>query len=491
MGFAKSLMKDTALYGLSSIVGRFLNYLLVPLYTAVMPASSGQYGVVTNFYAYTALILVLLTFGMETTFFRFANKEGEDPKRVYSTTLITVGTLSATFAVLALAFLQPLSDFLGYGAHPEYLAMMVCVVSLDAFMCIPFTYLRYQQRPVRFMCLKLLSILVNIGLNLFVFLLCPRIHAVHPEWIAWFYDSDRLVGYVFGINLISTAVTALLLLPELTGFKWVFDGALFRRMFKYSYPILILGLAGILNQTADKILYPFLVPGSEGAVQLGIYGAAAKIAMIMAMFTQAFRYAYEPIVFGRSRDKADVVKVNALGMKYFIIFTLLGFLVVMAYLDLFKVLLIRNTDYWVGLRVVPIVMAAEIMMGIYFNLSFWYKLIDRTIWGAWFSLAGCVVLVTVNCLFVPRYGYIASAWAGVAGYGVCMLASYFVGQRINPIPYDLKGIFRYVVLAAVLYVLMMYLPIENTWARAGVHTILLLVYCAYMLKADLHVTRKH
>jgi O-antigen/teichoic acid export membrane protein len=209
------------------------------------------------------------------------------------------------------------------------------------------------------------------------------------------------------------------------------------------------------------------------------------------MFTQAFRYAYEPIVFGRSRDKADVVKVNALGMKYFIIFTLLGFLVVMAYLDLFKVLLIRNTDYWVGLRVVPIVMAAEIMMGIYFNLSFWYKLIDRTIWGAWFSLAGCVVLVTVNCLFVPRYGYIASAWAGVAGYGVCMLASYFVGQRINPIPYDLKGIFRYVALAAVLYVLMMYLPIENTWARAGVHTILLLVYCAYMLKADLHVTRKH
>jgi O-antigen/teichoic acid export membrane protein len=243
-------------------------------------------------------------------------------------------------------------------------------------------------------------------------------------------------------------------------------------------------LAGILNQTADKILYPFLVPGHEGEVQLGIYGAAAKIAMIMAMFTQAFRYAYEPIVFGRSRDKADVMKVNALGMKYFIIATLLGFLVVMAYLDIFKVLLIRNTDYWVGLRVVPIVMAAEILMGIYFNLSFWYKLIDRTIWGAWFSLAGCAVLIAVNCLFVPRYGYIASAWAGVAGYGVCMLASYFVGQRINPIPYDLRRIFTYIALAALLYLGMMCVPIEGTWARLAVNTLLLGVYVAVVAKLE-------
>ncbi len=484
MGFAKSLMKDTALYGLSSIVGRFLNYLLVPLYTAVMPASSGQYGIVTNFYAYTALILVLLTFGMETTFFRFANKEEEDPMRVYSTTLITVGTLSASFAALAFLFLHPLANALGYGAHPEYLGMMVAVVSLDAFLCIPFTYLRYRQRPVRFMCLKLLGILINIGLNLFVFLVCPKLNEVHPEWIAWFYHSDQLVAYVFAINLIGTLLTALLLLPELTGFRWTFDGALFRRMFRYSYPILILGLAGILNQTADKILYPFLVPGHEGEVQLGIYGAAAKIAMIMAMFTQAFRYAYEPIVFGRSRDKADVMKVNALGMKYFIIATLLGFLVVMAYLDIFKVLLIRNTDYWVGLRVVPIVMAAEIMMGIYFNLSFWYKLIDRTIWGAWFSLAGCAVLIAVNCLFVPRYGYIASAWAGVAGYGVCMLASYFVGQRINPIPYDLRRIFTYIALAALLYLGMMCVPIEGTWARLAVNTLLLGVYVAVVAKLE-------
>jgi O-antigen/teichoic acid export membrane protein len=488
MGFAKSLMKDTALYGLSSIVGRFLNYLLVPLYTAVMPAASGQYGVVTNFYAYTALILVLLTFGMETTFFRFANKEEEQPLRVYSTTLITVGTLSGLFVLFGLLFLHPLAHALGYSAHPEYLGIMICVVALDAFLCIPFTYLRYQKRPMRFMVLKLINILMNIGLNLFVFLLCPIIHRSHPEWIAWFYDSEYMAGYVFAINLLTTVATAVLLLPELTGFRWQFDGALFRRMFRYSFPILILGLAGILNQTADKILYPFLVPGRDGEVQLGIYGAAAKIAMIMAMFTQAFRYAYEPIVFGSSRDKNDVVKVNVLGMKYFIIFTLLGFLVVMAYLDVFKVLLIRNTDYWVGLRVVPIVMAAEIMMGIYFNLSFWYKLIDRTIWGAWFSLLGCIVLIAVNCLFVPRYGYIACAWAGVAGYGVCMVASYVVGQHKNPIPYDLKSATRYLLLAAVLFAVMMYLPLHNMWLRIAIHTLLLALYVGYMVRRDFPLT---
>lgn len=484
MGFVKSLMKDTALYGLSSIVGRFLNYLLVPLYTAVMPAASGQYGVVTNFYGYTALILVLLTFGMETTFFRFANKEGEQPMRVYSTALLTVGGLSLLFAAAGFCYLRPLATCLGYGAHPEYFGMLLLVVALDAFSCIPFTYLRFRQRPVKFMVLKLINIFVNIGLNLFVFLACPLIYRKHPDWISWFYDGDHLAGYVFAINLICTIVTLLLLLPELTGFRWVFDAALFRRMFRYSFPILVLGIAGILNQTADKILYPFLVPGLEGEVQLGIYGAAAKIAMIMAMFTQAFRYAYEPLIFGRSRDRDDVVRANATGMKYFVIFTLLGFLVVMAYLDLFKTLLIRNTDYWEGLQVVPIVMAAEIMMGIYFNLSFWYKLIDKTYWGAVFSLAGCMVLVSLNVLFVPRYGYVACAWAGFAGYAVCMLLSYFVGQRKYPVPYDLRGMGCYLLLTIILFLAMRWLPVGRSGWQVAIHTFLLGIYVIYMIKKD-------
>lgn len=488
MSLLKTLLKDTALYGLPSIVGRFLNYLLVILYTDVMSAASGEYGVVTNLYAYTALLLVLLTFGMETTFFRFANKAGENVMRVYSTAMITVAGLSLGFLSLVLFFLSPLCDVLGYSAHPEFVAVMATIVAVDSISCIPFGYLRYQQKARKFACLKMLNIIVNILLNLFVFLLCPKIHRSHPEWISWFYDSEYLAGYVFIINLITTVITFLMLMKEwmpggkfqtsdgmVQPFRYVWDAALFRRMFQYSYPILILGLAGILNQTADKILYPYLVPGLEGQQQLGIYGACFRIAMIMAMFTQAFRFAYEPIIFNQSKNKTDVVQTNALGMKYFVIISLLGFLGVMAFLDVLKEIIIKDPDYWVGLSIVPIVMVAEIMMGIYFNLSFWYKLIDKTLWGALFSVVGCIVLVTVNVLFVPQYGYVACAWAGVCGYATCMLFSYFVGQKKNPIPYDLKSIGGYTLLAAVLFALMQWLPMEG-WAAIVVKALLMCVY---------------
>lgn len=503
MALLKSLFKDTALYGLPSIVGRFLNYLLVILYTEVMPASSGEYGVVTNLYAYTALILVILTFGMETTLFRFANKQEENPMHVYSTSLITVGGLSLGFLALVLAFLQPLSSALGYTDHPEYLAIMALIVAIDAFACIPFVYLRYLQKAKKFACLKMLNIIINIALNLFVFVVCPEINAVHPEWISWFYDSEYLAGYVFAINLVTSVLTLILLFKEwmpgqsikasdgtIYKFKYVWDAQLFHRMFKYSYPILILGIAGILNQTLDKIIYKFLIPGQEGAQQLGIYGACFRIAMIMAMFTQAFRFAYEPIIFNRSKDKSDVVKTNALGMKYFIIVSLFGFLAVMAWIDLLKVIIIRDSGYWEGLGVVPIVMAAEIMMGIYFNLSFWYKLIDQTLWGALFSILGCLVLVSINLIFVPQYGYMACAWAGLAGYTTCMLLSYFIGQKKNPIPYDLRNIGVYTLLAVVLYATMTQITSTGVISIL-LKTLLVLVYAAVMVwKEFLSLRRK-
>ena len=503
MSLVKSLFKDTALYGLPSIVGRFLNYLLVILHTAVMPASSGEYGVVANLYAYTALILVFLTFGMETTLFRYANKQEENPMHVYSTALITVGSLSAAFLALVLIFLQPLSSMLGYADHPEYLVFVALIVAIDSFACIPFVYLRYQQKAKKFACLKMLNIFVTIALNLFVFTVCPKINESHPEWISWFYDSEYLAGYVFAVNLIASLVTLLLLFKEwMPGgqfkasdgqcyiFKYVWDAPLFHRMFKYSYPILILGIAGILNQTLDKILYPYLVPGKAGVQQLGIYSACFRIAMIMAMFTQAFRFAYEPIIFNRSKDKNDVVKTNALGTKYFIMVSLLGFLAVMAWIDVLKVLIIRDPNYWEGLVVVPIVMVAEIMMGVYFNLSFWYKLIDQTLWGALFSIIGCIALVVINVLFVPQYGYVACAWAGVAGYGTCMLLSYFVGQRKNPIPYDLRSIGMYVALAAVLYGIMTQITSTGI-VPILLKTLLVLVYVAFMgWKEVLPIMRK-
>ena len=484
MAGLKALAKDTAIYGLSSIVGRFLNYLLVPLYTATLSAASGGYGVITNVYAYTALLLVILTYGMETTFFRFANKEGEDPRRVYSTALMAVGFTSLVFIVLVLTFISPISAAMGYAEHPSYVWVMAVTVALDAFQCIPFAYLRYKKRPVKFAALKLANIVMSIALNLVFFLALPAWYESTggDGFVSKIYSPEVGVGYAFYINLFCSGALMFLLVKELTGFKYVFDRALMRRMLSYSWPILVLGIAGILNQTADKILFPYIYKGEDAHAQLGIYGAASKIAMIMAMITQAFRYAYEPFVFGKAKDK-DNRDTYANAMKYFVIFTLLAFLAVIGYMDILKHLI--GSDYWEGLKVVPIVMAAEIMMGVYFNLSFWYKLIDKTIWGAWFSGAGCLVLVIVNVVFVPRYGYMACAWAGFAGYGTAMLLSYFVGQKHYPINYPVKDMALYVVVAVVLCLAMRWanasLPV---WGALSANTLLLLAFAAMIVKRD-------
>ena len=484
MAGLSSLAKDTAIYGLSSIVGRFLNYLLVPLYTATLSAAGGGYGVITNVYAYTALLLVILTYGMETTFFRFANKEGEDPQRVYSTALLSVGATSLAFAVLVVAFVGPISAAMGYADHPSYVWVMAVTVALDAFQCIPFAYLRYKKRPVKFAALKLANILMSIALNLVFFLALPAWYESTggEGLVGRIYSPEVGVGYAFYVNLFCSAALMLLLVKELTGFRYVFDRALLRRMLTYAWPILVLGIAGILNQTADKILFPYVYSGADAHAQLGIYGAASKIAMIMAMITQAFRYAYEPFVFGKAKDR-DNRETYAKAMKYFVIFTLLAFLAVVGYMDILRHLIGR--DYWEGLGVVPIVMAAEIMMGVYFNLSFWYKLIDKTIWGAWFSGAGCLVLILVNVLLVPRYGYMACAWGGFAGYGTAMLLSYFVGQKHYPINYPVKDIMLYVAVAAVLFLVMHYsnrlLP---ALGAVGANTVLLALFAALIVKRD-------
>ena len=486
MANMKSLAKDTAIYGLSSIVGRFLNYLLVPLYTAKLSAASGGYGVITNMYAYTALILVILTFGMETTFFRFSNKEGEDPQKVYSTILTAVGFTAVVFVALVFTFISPLADVMGYAEHPSYIWVMAMTVAIDAFQCIPFAYLRHKKKAIKFAALKMLFIVMNILLNIVFFVALPALYTSYPDEIGKIYDPTIGAGYAFYINLACTASITFCFYKELTGFRYVFDRELMKRMFSYSWPILILGIAGILNQTADKILFPYIYKGENAHEQLGIYGAASKIAMIMAMITQAFRYAYEPFVFGKSKDK-DNRETYAKAMKFFIIFTLLAFLTVVGYLDILKHII--GQDYWSGLKVVPIVMAAEIMMGIYFNLSFWYKLIDKTIWGAWFSGIGCAVLIIVNVVFVPQYGYMACAWAGFAGYATAMTLSYFVGQKYYLIKYDLAGIGKYVVLALICFALMKLGRdyISGLWVVVP-NTLLILLFLAYIVKKDFPLT---
>ena len=468
MGKLKTIFKDTAIYGLSSIIGRFLNYLLVP---AQLSAASGGYGIITNIYAYVAVGLVLLTFGMETTYFRFTNKTHTDSETVYGTTLISVGSVSLIFAAIVLALLSPISQLMGYGEHPEYVGVMAVTVAIDAFLCIPFAHLRQQKKAIKFAALKLLNIVVSIALNVLYFAVL----------------DGKDVGYAFYINLVCTALLAVCLFTEYTGFRWKLDKKLLRTMLSYSWPILVLGIAGILNQTADKMLFPYIYKDSDMLEQLGIYGACSKIAMIMAMITQAFRFAYEPIVFAGVKDK-DQHEMYAQAMKYFIIFTLLAFLMVVGYMDILKYI-IRQPEYWVGLKVVPIVMAAEIMMGIYFNLSFWYKVIDKTIWGAVFSGIGCAVLLVVNIVFVPKYGYVACAWGGFAGYGVAMLTSYFVGQKYYPINYPLKEISVYLLLAFALFEIMRHLSNWPVALSLLANTILILIFVAYIVWRDLPLSK--
>ena len=483
MANLKSLAKDTAIYGLSSIAARFIGYLLVPIETAKFNAAGGQYGIITNIYAYIALLIIILTYGMETTFFRFMNRPGEDPKKVYPTTLHTVGFTSLLFVVLLALFIHPVASAIGYPDHPDYLMIMGVCVAIDAFTAIPFAYLRYAHRPIKFALLKMVSIAVNIvGVSLYLIVLpAMRVN------LFGIYDAnfDLEVVWVFWIELSGSVLTLLLLGKELKAMGNPFDKATCQRMLRYTWPLLVMGLAGQLNQCASQIIFPYVFDGNahDARVQLGIYGACIKIATIMVMITQAFRYAYEPFVFGQSKEKNNK-ETYARVMKFYIIFTLLAFLCVVAYMDIIRYIIGRS--YWEGLEIVPIVMAAEIMFGVFFNLSFWYKLIDKTIWGAWFSGIGAVVLIAFDIIFIPRFSYWACAWAGFASYAVSMVLSYFFGQKYYPIAYPLKSIFTYTLLAVVLFVGMSasnrYLPMLP--ALLG-NTLLLIADVAFIVKKDL------
>ena len=483
MANLKSLAKDTAIYGLSSIVARFINYLLVPIQTARFAASGGEYGIITNVYAYVSILIILLTFGMETTFFRFMNRDGEQPERIYSTTLRMLAFTSLASIAVVLSFITPLSSLLGYADHPEYVAVMYVTVAIDAFMAVPFAYLRYQHRPLKFAALKIANILLNISLNLLYLIILPALK-LNPFGI---YDEQFTldVGFVFYINLVCTLFSLLLLWKELKGFRFGFDRRACKLMLSYTWPLLVMGVAGQLNQAASQILFPYLYDGSvaEARTQLGIYGACIKIAMIMVMITQAFRFAYEPFVFGKAKER-DNRETYAQAMKFYLIFTLLAFLCVMGYINVVKHII--GSSYWEGLRVVPIVMAAEIMFGIFFNLSFWYKLTDRTIWGAYFSGIGAVVLITINVLFVPHFSYMACAWAGFVAYATSMLLSYFIGQRYYPINYPIKQMAVYLLLTVVLFIGIQYandtMPV---CLSVIVNTLLIAVFVAYIVIKDL------
>ena len=485
MSSLKQLAKETVIYGFSSILGKFLNWCLVPLYSYVL-ADASEYGIVTNLYAWTAVVIIILTYGMETGFFRFVNNNPEDEKatnRVYSTTMSSIAITSSLSIAIILLFHRQIATAMGYGSHPEFVAILGVVVAIDAFDSIPFSYLRYKQRPILFASLKLLNIFTNIISNIFFLVICPIIWKNHPEYISWFYKPDYGVGYIVISNLISTIVVTLALLPQIILRRWTFDIHLLRRMLRYSLPLLLLGIAGIMNQTIDKIIFPIVYPDHDTAMsELGIYGACFKIAMVMMMFTHAFRFAYEPFIFAKHGTK-DSNESYADAMKYYIITALLIFLGITFYVDIFQYVL--GSQYRVGLAIIPIVLITYLIQGIVYNLSLWYKLIDKTYWGAIFSIIGFIITIVIDIIFIPRYSYWACAYASLISISVMLLLSYFIGQHYYPIRYPLKSIACYTLLAAVLCVAGFLVEIDSLALRLIYRTALLMVFVIYLIRKDL------
>lgn len=479
------MVKDTAVYGLSSIIGRFLNWCLVPLYVYLFPAE--EYGIVSYLYSFTAVALVILNYGMETGFFRFANKH-DNPEKVYTTSLMSVGTTSLLFIVIISLFLGPISRGLLLPKHPAYVWLLGTTVAIDAFSNIPFAYLRYKNKAFKFAGIKLLNVFFNIALNLFFLLACPALEkAGHGNLINWFYmalGGESLgIGWIFVANILSSVLVLLCLLPWIANKRWRFEWNLLKQMFSYSWPLLVLGVAGILSQNMGQMIIPYLFEGHEEEARqmVGIYGANIKIAIVIVMFTQAFRYAYEPFIFAQAKGKGeDKKQAYCDAMKFFVIFSFFIFLAVMYFLPVLKHIIAPS--YWSGLRVVPIMMVAEICAGIFFNLSLWYKLTDRTRWGMYFSLICFALMLLLNIWLVPAIGipdgYLGSAWAALISYFLVMALSYFIGRRYYPLPYEIGRMFLYCLLALLLYVMAEWLTFPAMWLTYTFRTLFLLVYAS-------------
>ena len=476
----KKLAGDTAIYGISSIVGRFLNWGLAPYYTFVFIAE--EFAVVTNLYAYVAFFLVLLTYGMETAYFRYASKSN-NPEEVYSTSLISLFFTSLLFVASAVVFSRPVADFIGYPDYPHYIVWLAIILCIDALTAIPFARLRLNNRPIKFASIRIINIAFNIFFNIFFLSVAPKLIENNPQSVVNFIYSPEIgVGYVFISNLLASIVTLLLLLPEIFKINLRFNKQLLSTMLSYAFPVLIVGLAGMVNQNIDKILIPFLVSEELNPMQqLGIYGANFKLAVLMNMFIQAFRYAFEPFFFSRGNSKDDP-KVYADVMKYFVIFGLLIFLGMVLYIDVIKIII--DPEYHEGLKVIPLVLMANLFFGIYFALSLWYKLTDMTRYGAYIALTGAIFSLSLNFLLIPLWGYMGSAVAVFISYFVMVIFSYFLGRKYYPIPYNLKRIGIYFFIVTGLYVISIFTGSAPTLLKYTFNTVLLLFYLFSVFKLE-------
>ncbi|HBX53450.1 MAG TPA: polysaccharide biosynthesis protein [Bacteroidales bacterium] len=482
MGKLKTLAGQTAIYGLSSMLGRLLNYLLVPLHTRVF--ATEQFGVITELYAYATFIMIVLTYGMETGYFRFSETE-KDENRVYSTSLIALLSSSFLFILITSIFSGQIADFINYSDHAEYITWFGIIMAADAFTAIPFARLRQKRKAWKFAFYKILNISINILGNLFFLVLCPWILKHNPDsFISNIYSPEIGVGYVFISNLIASVFTILLLLPEMMKIKMVFDSPLLKKMLRYSLPLLVAGLAGMINEALDRVMLKRLLsPDTNVMSQLGIYGANYKVAVLMTLFIQMFRYAAEPFFFSEAKSK-DAKKMYADVMKFFIVFCLLIFMGVMFYIDIVKHFI--GAGFHEGIKIVPIILMANLFLGIIINLSIWYKLTNYTRYGAYIAIFGAVITILLNVLLVPLDnpyfgGYMGAAWTHFICYFLMMILSYFMGQKYYKIKYDLKTIFIYIGVAVGFFFLAAYLRTTNFWLNIGFGTMLLLIFILFVV----------
>lgn len=479
----RQLISQTAIYGLSSILGRFLNYLLVPLYTHLF--KTGEYGVVSEFYAYAGFFAVLLVFGLETGYFRFRQKQQLEIEAVYRSALGFLTLTSLIFFTAILYNQDTLAAWLQYPDHPEYLLYFAAILSLDALTALPFARLRAENRAWRFASIKMAEILITIALNLFLLILCPKLLSLWPDTLlAEYYDPRQGVAYIFLANLVASLIKLLLLMPEFRNIRLHLDPRILAPMLKYSLPMVVIGFAGMVNEMLDRAILKILLPYDlqTNLNMLGIYGACYKLSILMSLFVQAFRYAGEPFFFAYA-GRADAKRAYALVMQYFVMAGVFIFLVVMLYIDLFKLFI--GEEFRAGLAVVPILLLANLCLGIYVNLSIWYKLSDRTGLGAWVSLAGAGLTIALNILWIPQWGYVGSAWATLACYFFMVCTSWLLGRRYYPVYYPLGKIGLYVGLGLGLFFGNQYLLAVQSWNAWLSGTLGLLIYLSIVGMMDI------
>ncbi|MDY6394933.1 MAG: oligosaccharide flippase family protein [Bacteroidales bacterium] len=482
MSDIKRLASQTAVYGIPTIVGRFLNYFLVPLYTYNI--ATQDYGVVSELYAYVAFLMIILTYGMETAFFRFS--QDYDKSKVYNTALFSLMVSTTLFLLITFLSLSPICSAMQYSNHKTYIALFLIILALDALRAIPYALLRRENMAKRFAFIKTVDIFSNILFNLFFIALCPILYDKGFYIITSWFNPNDLVLYIFISNCLASFISFILLIPQFSQFRFNIDFKVLKRMLVYGFPVMIGGLAGMVNETFDRIALKHLVSIPDYITdtakiaeykmsQIGIYGACYKLSIVISLFIQAFKFAAEPFFFSKMKQQ-DAKKSYSEVMTAFVIFLCFIFLIVMGYIDLFQYFM--GKDYRIGIMVVPILLMANIFLGIYYNLSIWYKVSDKTKYGAYIALIGAAITLIGNYFLVPILGYKGAAWTTLICYFVISLLCYLIGQKFYPVAYKVKRIAFYILFSLGLYSVMYYLQdnIQNIMLRLAINTALIIVY---------------